>query len=70
MAEKRNISIVTNISKQMIQLQMRPPRGDFYADERQIRLLPGKSVEIPSDYILAPQIENLMARGHISVSYS
>lgn len=59
---------VTNISGQMIPLQLRPEGGDFFIHERQARLLAGKSITVPRNYINQGQIDNLRARHEVRVS--
>ena len=68
-AEKANAGncTVTNRSRQLITIQAKPPGGDFYRDERQIRLQPGKSITLPKRYLNQSQIENSRARGFIDV---
>lgn len=58
---------ITNISKQMISIQVKPPQGDFYAEERQVRLKPGKSVSIPESHLILAQVENLKLKKQITV---
>jgi len=50
---------LTNISRQAISVQVKPPGGDFFRDERQVRMGAGKSVVLPKDYLLWHQITNL-----------
>lgn len=64
--EKKSV-LITNRSRQMIPLQVRPPSGDFYYEEHQVRLLPGRSVLLPKQFLNTSQIENCRARGDISV---
>ena len=68
MAQKREYVEIMNISKQMIPLQVKPPGGDFYIEEQQIRLRPGKSAVVPKDHLLWSQIENCKARGQLKVT--
>lgn len=60
---------ITNSSKQTIPLQARPPKGDFFLHEQQVYIAPGKSVELPKDYVIADQIDNLKARGMLRVTF-
>lgn len=60
---------VTNISGQMIALQIKPPGGDTLIDERQARLNPTKSITVPQSYLLPAQIENLKARRQIQTAF-
>lgn len=61
-------SRITNISRQQIPLQVRRPQGDFYLEERQVRLGANKSVTLPTDYLMPAQIENLKMKGQLQVS--
>ena len=60
---------VYNSSRQLIQLQARPPKSDFYTNEMQVRLMPGQSVTVDRDHLLMDQVENLCKRGLIRVVY-
>ena len=60
---------ICNNSNQMIQLQSRPPKTDFYANEMQIRLMPGKQATLDKSHLLMDQVENLCKRGLIRVVY-
>lgn len=68
-AEKSHVIRVYNKSKQLIQLQMRPPGGDFYTNESQVRLLPGKEVLLPKSHCRQDQLENLTKKGFIQIMY-
>lgn len=58
---------ILNKSKQMIPLQVRPPNGEFYTTEQQIRLMPGKTVELPEEYAHMEQIQNLRKKGILQI---
>lgn len=58
---------ILNISNQMIPIQARRPNSDFYLDEQQIRLSPGKDVKLLRSHLMADQIENLCKRGLLRV---
>ncbi len=58
-----------NCSKQMIPLQVRAPGADFFSNEQQVRLEPGKDVMLPKSYLREDQIENLRKRRMIQVNY-
>jgi hypothetical protein len=58
---------VVNISTQRIDLQIQPPGGDFYLEQRQVRLMPTKSVDVPVDHLNAAQLENYKARHQIQI---
>ena len=58
-----------NCSKQMIPLQVRAPGADFFSNEQQIHLGPGKDVMLPKSYLREDQVENLRKRRMIQVNY-
>lgn len=60
---------ILNISKQMVPIQARPPRSEFYANESQIRLMPGKDALVLKSHLLMDQIENLCKKGILKVVY-
>lgn len=66
---KSAIIRIMNTGKQLLQLQVRPPNGDFYQDEQQIRMLPGHIVELPKSHLLEDQIQNLQRRGELKVVF-
>jgi len=68
MAEVQMIRIY-NKSKQTISLQARPPKGDFFLHEQQIRIGAGKSVTVAKDYLLESQINNLCKRQILQITY-
>ena len=53
---------------QRVDLQIQRPGGDFYAEQRQVRLKPNTSVVVPEDHVLPAQVENMRARRQITVS--
>ena len=59
---------ISNISNQMIPIQIRRPNGDFFLEERQIRIGRGKSVVLPTDYLMPAQITNLRVKGKLQTS--
>ena len=59
--------VITNRSRQMVPIQVKPPGGDFFYEEHQIRLNCGKSVTLPKRYLNWAQIENCRGRGDISI---
>lgn len=69
MAKKTEIVKIYNCSTQLVQLQLRVPGGDFYTDEQQVRILPGKEAELPKNHLREDQIANLKARRMIKVTY-
>lgn len=66
---KTHVVRIYNKSKQMIALQARAPGSEFYRNEQQVRIMPGKSVMLPKAHIMPDQITNLQARGMIAVTY-
>lgn len=58
---------VYNNSKQMIPIHMRQPGGDFFLNEQQVRLMPGKDVVLPESHLMSDQIGNLCKRGMIKI---
>lgn len=71
MMAKKKLAVVRlyNCSKQMIPLQVRAPGSDFYSNEQQVRLAPGKTVELPKSYLLEEQISNLQKRRMLKIDY-
>lgn len=67
--KKRPMIRIYNCSKQMIPLQVRPPGSDFYTNEQQIRLNPGKDVSLPKSHTREDQIDNLRQKRMIQVIY-
>jgi hypothetical protein len=61
---------IYNNSAQMIPIQVRIPGGDFYTSEQQVRLNPGKNVQLPKSHVRMDQVENLQKRGIIKVLYN
>lgn len=62
----KNITI-NNRSKRKISLQVKPPDGDFFLDEQQVHLAPGRTVTLPEEYVNLDQIKNLQSYGHLGV---
>lgn len=60
---------VYNKGKQLVPLHVRPPQGDFYLHEQQVRLRPGQHVMLPKEYVNMHQVTNLSARGILKVMY-
>lgn len=60
-----DVIIIENCSKQLVSLQVRPPKSDFFTGEQQVRLFPNKSIELPKKYFNMSQVENCAARGLI-----
>jgi hypothetical protein len=68
-AKKTEIVRIYNCSPQLIQLQVRPPGSDFYRNEQQARIGPGRDVLLPKSHLMPEQISNLQKRGMIKVIY-
>ena len=60
---------VYNKSKQTISLQARPPGGDFFLHEQQIRIPPRKTVHLNKSYLISEQVRNLQKRGVLQVIF-
>lgn len=67
MAEREYVT-VTNVSNQMIPIQVRSPAGDFYLEERQARINPGRSIQLPRNFLNQGQLENLKSRHHVQIA--
>lgn len=68
MAKQKSASVrIYNRSKQLIALHVRPPGGDFYATEQQIRINPGQDVELPESHLMMDQIRNLQKQGILQI---
>lgn len=68
-AQKSHVIRVYNKSNQLIQLQMRPPGGDFFTNESQVRILPGREVLLPKSHCRQDQLDNLSKKGFIKILY-
>lgn len=69
-ARKRTEVIrIYNKGKQVIPLQVKPPKGDFYLHEQQIHLRPGKSVLLPKEHVRMDQVTNLTAKGMLKTTF-
>lgn len=66
-AKKSHVVRIYNASKQLIQLQVRAPGGDFFTNESQVRIKPGQDALLPKSHLRADQIENLTKKGFIKV---
>lgn len=66
-AKKSHVVRVYNNSKQLIQLQVRPPGGDFFTNESQVRIPPGEDVLLPKSHLRQDQIQNLTKKGFIRI---
>lgn len=60
---------IYNRGQQVLSLQVGNPNGDFYLHEQQVHLSPKQSVELPKDHVRMDQINNLAARGMLSITY-
>ena len=66
-AKRTAVIRVYNNSKQLIQLQMRAPGGDFFTNETQVRINPGQSALLPKSHVRKDQIENLTKKGFLKI---
>ena len=66
-AQKSHVVRIYNNSKQLIQLQLRAPGGDFFTSETQARIAPGRDVLLPKSHLRKDQIENLTKKGFIKI---
>ena len=66
---KTHVVRIYNSSKQLIQLQVRAPGSDFFTNEQQVRILPGRDVLLPKSHLRQDQVDNLQKRGFIKVIY-
>jgi len=71
MATKQKSSVIRvyNNSMQQVALQMRPPASEFYTNEQQVRLNPGKDCLLPKSHVRMEQIDNLRKKGILKVLY-
>jgi hypothetical protein len=69
MAKQKQMVAITNISRQLIEFQVKPPAGDFFLNEQQVRLKPAEAVTVPKEYLMWHQVENLTAKRCIRWSY-
>ena len=66
-AKKSHVVRIYNNSKQLIQLQVRPPGGDFFTNESQIRIPAGGDVLLPKSHLRQDQVDNLVKKGFIKI---
>ena len=59
--------VITNVSRQLIPVQVRRPGGDFYKDEQQIRIKPGETVRLPAAMLLQHQLDNCKLRHELKI---
>jgi len=68
MAKTKSHTIrIYNNSKQLLSIQMRAPKSDFYSNEQQVRINPGQDAELPKSHVRMEQINNLKSKGFIKV---
>lgn len=60
---------IYNSSKQMIPLNICPPKGDFYYHTQNIYLAPGKSTRLPRSYINEDQVKNLQQNRYLKITH-
>ena len=69
--EAEEYVVIYNISKQLIPIQLKPPKGvDFFQGEQTINLHKGKSGKFPQSRLRTNQITNLRKSGRIRVEAS
>ena len=63
---------IQNKTKQQVSIQVKPPNGDFFIEERQIRLSPvgkkGSIYVIAKNFLNLSQIQNYKAKGIVSIA--
>lgn len=71
MAKQKTAAVLRlyNNSKQVLNIQVRAPNSDFYRNESQIRLMPMKDVTLPKSHVNKEQIQNLVARRLLKITY-
>jgi len=67
--QKSHVVKIYNCSNQMIPIQVRAPNSDFYSNEQQIRVMPGRDTLLPKSHLRFEQIENLKAKRMIKIVY-
>lgn len=67
--QKSHVVRIYNCSSQLVALQVRPPGSDFYRNEQQVRIPPGKDALLPKSHLRSDQIENLQKKQIIKVIY-
>jgi len=60
-------TMITNMTKRMIVLQVREKGSDFYVGERSIQVGPGRSFTDRASLFNSDQLSNLKAKGEIRV---
>ncbi len=58
-----------NRSRQLISIQVKPPKGDFYMHEQTVHLHPKKTVTLPKSHLNHDQISNLQKKRIIQVLF-
>jgi len=58
---------ITNRRKQIIPINVSPPNGDFFAEQKQYWIKHNESVTLPKRYLNMSQINNLKASGVLAV---
>lgn len=59
---------ITNISEQVISIQLSAVGAGFFKGQQQAHLNPGKNILIDSKYLINGQVENLRSRSMLKVS--
>jgi len=68
-AKKTETIRIYNCSNQLVQLQVRPPGSDFYRNEQQVRIDPGKNALLPKTHLIQEQVDNLQKRKMIRIVF-
>lgn len=66
---KSHVQKLYNCSPQTLNIQVRKPGSDFYRGEQQIKLGPGKTVDLPKDHLIQEQILNLQSKRMLKVLF-
>lgn len=68
MSENKEILRISNISNQMISIQLSVSGVDFFRGQQQVHVKPNKHIEIDSKYLIDGQVENLKSKSMLKTS--
>lgn len=68
MSQDREILRITNISNQLISIQLSVAGVDFYRGQQQVHIKSNRHIEVDSKYLINGQVENLRSRSLLKVS--
>lgn len=68
MSQNKEILRITNISNQLISVQLSAIGVDFYRGQQQVHIKPNKHIEVDSKYLINGQVENLKSKSLLKVS--